>query len=142
MQIQDYIGLISLVLAISALFLQMRSNGRQLRLQNFTEYTKRYQEIMLKLPGNITSEMFDIESLSTERREILLRYLRAYFDLCSEEYYLFQKKFIDKKVWFLWEDGMMSTFDKRAFKEAWNIISADTCYSESFSRFAEGIMES
>ena len=86
MQIQDYIGLISLVLAISALFLQMRSNGRQLRLQNFTEYTKRYQEIMLKLPGNITSEMFDIESLSTERREILLRYLRAYFDLCSEEY--------------------------------------------------------
>lgn len=35
-----------------------------------------------------------------------------YFDLCSEEYYLHQNKYIEEKVWNDWKEGMAGFFNR------------------------------
>ena len=124
--------------AILALFLQSRSTRKQLKLQNFIEYTKRYQEIILHFPENINDSNFKLESLPTDEvRDRTKRYMRAYFDLCFEEYILHQKKFIDKDLWSIWEGGMKTAFSKPAFLESWSLVKKDTCFGGAFVSFVE-----
>jgi hypothetical protein len=64
-----------------------------------------------------------------------MRAMRQYFDLCFEEYYLFNKNKLDKDIWKLWKAGMLFAFSKTAFKSAWEIIHQDTQYSDDFKAF-------
>ena len=129
------IAFASALIAITALIYQINSFTKQLKLQNFTEYTRRYQEILLNLPENINSNNFELEKLDKEKKEKTLRYLRAYYDLCSEEFYLKNNKYLDSKVWKLWELGMKSAFRKKAFVDAWALIQKDTYYYTEFENF-------
>ncbi|MFQ5864654.1 MAG: hypothetical protein ACE5IW_05430 [bacterium] len=135
MNITEYIAMVTALIALCALIYQMYQNGRQMRLQNFMEYTLRYQNIMLELPISIESNNFTLQSLNNQEKENVLKYLRAYFDLCSEEYYLEKNALIDKYVWDLWEKGMKDSFRKPAFKEGWEIIQKDSYFSKSFEDF-------
>jgi hypothetical protein len=99
--------------------LKTRSNdeeaqSRTLRLTFFAEYTKRYQEIILNLPEDL-----DDESILDDKEETTKRYLRVYFDLCSEEYFLHTKKHIDDEVWDEWKKGMKASFNKKAVLKYW-----------------------
>ena len=75
-------AIMGVVIALIGLIFQIHSFTNQIKLQNFTEYTRRYQDIVLHLPENINSKDFDIEKLSAELKDNTLRYLRAYYDLC------------------------------------------------------------
>jgi len=108
----------------------------------FTEYTRRYQEIMLQIPLAAFQEDFRFESLVMEEREHLLRRMRAYFDLCSEEQHLNKKGRLEAEVWSYWRDGMIDLLRHPAFKEAWEIISKDKYYHEAFEIFVETIKSS
>lgn len=66
-----------------------------------------------------------------------MRHMRAYFDLCSEEFYLHKRKLIDENVWELWGGGMRAAFSKAAFRQAWARIKKDTLYDEKFKAFVE-----
>ena len=99
----ETISSIALSVAITALVYQMYQSNKQARLQNFSNYTQRYQDIFLNLPIQIESINFNLNKIGSEEKELILRRLRAYFDLCSEEYYLNQNNYIDKKVWILWK---------------------------------------
>jgi hypothetical protein len=128
--------------AVIALFVQYRAATKQLRLQNFTEYTKRYQDIILNFPENVNEPTFMLDKLGEEVRNKTMRYMRVYFDLCYEEFILHKKKFIDDEFWELWNSGMEAAFGKPAFKEAWQKISKDTSFGGQFVDFVKGKMES
>ena len=98
-----------------------------LQLTFFAEYTKRYQEILLHLPENLTD---DIVLTDAEKK-----YLRAYFDLCSEEYFLHENKHIDEKAWKTWKDGMKIVFDNMAIANYWKTKTKFS--SEIFCNFVE-----
>jgi hypothetical protein len=129
------LAFISTLVAIITLIFQIHYVIKQLKLQNFTEYTGRYHKILLNLPENINSDGFSFEKMKKYKKEKTLRYIRAYYDLCSEEFYLKMNRYLSKEVWKLWEAGMESAFKKKAFKEAWNIIQKDTYYSKEFENF-------
>ena len=133
---------IGVLVGIFALVYQVRMNTKYLKLQNFTEYTRRYQEIILNLPENINSNEFEFKYMSEDRREITLRYLRAYYDLCSEEHYLWKEKLISEDVWGMWSIGMGLAFKKKAFREAWDIIQSDSYFSKEFAEFVKTTRES
>ncbi|HEU0283278.1 MAG TPA: hypothetical protein VFQ99_05800 [Gallionella sp.] len=86
---------LGVVVAAVAIWLQMKKLNNQLLIQQFSEYTKRYQEIILHFPETINEPTFDFAA--DQNRNCTMRYMRAYFDLCFEEWYLKQRELIDCK---------------------------------------------
>jgi len=91
----------------------------------FAEYTRRYQDIILKMPSDLSSTNFF---------EIKIP-MRLYFDLCSEEYHLWKKGYIDNEVWILWKEGMIETMRQEVFKQAWEKLKS--LYNSDFWSFFE-----
>ena len=123
------------LIALFALIWQSYLSRQQMKLNFFAEYTKRYQEIYLNLPYNINEPDFDFTKLNPEVKEKTIRYMRAYFDLCSEEYFLHLDGKIDEKVWEEWEEGIEYTFSKRAFQDSWHIVNLDGKFYKKFVKW-------
>jgi hypothetical protein len=113
----------------------MRSLRKQLMLQTFSDYTKRYQEIILHFPEEINQTDFDL--FSRDDKSSVMRYMRVYYDLCFEEYYLSKRKLIDERTWNDWREGMEFAFSKSAFQQAWQLIKKDTQYKQDFCALVE-----
>ena len=139
-EISEIIPIIGVFITAVALWFTVRSFQKQLQLSFFSEYTRRYQEIILNFPESINKESFNYDSLSVEVKDKTLRYMRAYFDLCSEEYFLKRKKNIDDETWKEWRTGMEFAFSKPAFKLAWEILELDTIYYGEFSKLVNESM--
>ena len=145
LDIGNVIALITAFGAIGGLIYQSQSTERQLlqakrqiKLQNFIEYTKRYQEIVLQFPEDINERQFDIRA--SERAEYYQRTMRcmrmrAYFDLCFEEHKLESLGYIDSDFWSIWEGGIRTALSKPAFQQAWSVICQDTEYGDAFEKF-------
>lgn len=84
---------------------------QQYKLQFFAEYTKRYQDLILHMPKDIDDRPLNDKEAET--------FMRLYFDLCSEEYYLYKHDGIDEEVWGLWVDGMKTAMSRIKFREFW-----------------------
>ncbi|EIF8196672.1 hypothetical protein LF025_004398 [Vibrio vulnificus] len=125
----------------AGLIYTIRSFNKQQKLVVFMDYTKRYQEICLNLPENINDVDFCFDDLGPEDREKTLRYMRAYFDLCSEEYHLYLQKHIDKSTWVEWESGIRYSFSKKPFRDAWVRLGLDTVYYADFSELVRRTLE-
>lgn len=136
-EIGNLISVLAAIVAIGGLILQSRSTRKQVKLQNFIEYTKRYQEIILNFPEGINQGDIEIDLLDPVEKQRIMRYMRAYLDLCFEEYTLHEKGFIDNDLWEIWESGMRTAFSKPAFKQAWEKIREDTEYGKEFTNFAD-----
>lgn len=76
--------ILGFIVALIGIF-QLQSIRKQLKAGFFSEYTKRYQEIVLNFPENVNDKDFNISEMSKEDRDKFMRYVRVYFDLCSEE---------------------------------------------------------
>jgi hypothetical protein len=144
----DWIQTLLLIATIIGLLITIVNNRKQLRIFNdqlrlnfFAEYTKRYQEIMLNLPLNISDKKFDYDKLSKKEREKTLKYIRSYFDLCSEEYDLWNSGYIEERIWKNWEEGIEFAFSKKAFRDAWELINLGTVYYSDFSKWINKIIE-
>ncbi len=129
------ISIITMLITAVALWFTISSFKKQLQLNFFADYTKRYQEITLNFPENINEDNFKLENLEKSVKDKTLRYMRAYFDLCSEEYYLWKKKNIDDDTWKEWETGIRFAFSKPAFRQAWDVLRLDTIYYGEFTIF-------
>jgi hypothetical protein len=73
---------------------------------------------MVHLPSNVGASQFVISKLKAAERERVLVYMRAYFDLCYEEWDLHESKLIELSSWKVWKDGIGKTMRKPAFREA------------------------
>lgn len=122
MNITEWIQLISLLVAIIVLIITTNNFKNQMKLNFFADYTKRYQEIMLHLPEDIDINYNGFSELPNDVK----RYLRAYIDLCSEEYYLHQHKKIEQKIWVNWEQGIKAAFKIKVFKDAWECFDKES----------------
>jgi len=129
------VSTIGMFITAVALWFTVGSFKKQLQLNFFADYTKRYQEITLNFPESINEEDFKIDSLEKEVKNKTLRYMRAYFDLCSEEYFLWKKGNIDNATWKEWESGIKFAFSKPAFRQAWEVLRLDTIYYGEFTEF-------
>jgi len=135
---------VATMFALIAIFVVVFFNSIQYwqmnkRLKNtfFAEYTKRYQEIALHFPLDIYEDAFSFDNLGEEKRDETLRYIKVYFDLCYEEYFLHKNKNIDQKVWDDWKEGICFAFSKRAFKEVWERYYGDSDFYREFKKFVD-----
>lgn len=148
MTISDGIQIAVLLVTVVALIFTIKNNQKQLKLFSeqlklnfFADYTKRYQEIILNFPENINEDTFDFSSLTKEQRDKTLRYMRVYFDLCSEEFDLWRTGYIEDRIWENWKGGIEFAFSKKAFRSAWEIIKLDTIYYPEFSKWINEVTQ-
>lgn len=137
-----FIAFLGIIIAIYYNYKQIKLLKDQMRLNFFADYTKRYQEIMLNFPDNIGSSKFDFNDLPSVERSRTYRYMRAYFDLCSEEYELYLLGHIDPKIWKNWEQGINSSLSKKAFKKGWKHISLNSYYYPDFTDYITKLISS
>ncbi|CAK1776672.1 DUF4760 domain-containing protein [Vibrio crassostreae] len=133
-------GIAAFITAIG-LICTIKSFNKQQKLVVFMDYTKRYQEICINLPDNINEADFSFDDLDSDEKKKTLRYMRAYFDLCSEEYHLYLQSHIDKSTWCEWQSGIRHSFSKRSFQDAWVILGLDTVYYSDFSELVNKTLE-
>jgi len=104
-------------------------------LQFYSRFVERYEEILLKLPSNIYSKDFNYNEI--QDKESFLRAMRSYFDLCSQEYYLYKKGKLKEEIWKEWEEGIDSSIKLSAFKNAWiELPNSQSTYND-FRKFME-----
>ena len=128
---------LGIIIAIDSNRSQMKSFNDQLRLNFFADYTRRYEELMLSLPEEVNEPEFDFARLQPEARTQTLKALRAYFNLCSEEFHLAKAGHIDAEVWKLWSAGISSNLTKKAFHDGWMRVHQDTYFDPAFRRWMD-----
>ncbi|MBP7679060.1 MAG: hypothetical protein KA096_01390, partial [Bacteroidales bacterium] len=86
---------------------------------------------------SIEKTEFKLEILEKQDKDSCIRYIRVYFDLCSEQHFLFKTKRIDQDIWKEWEEGMKHFFSIPAFKIIWQEYYSDSEYFNDFKSFVE-----
>lgn len=125
--------IISVVVAIVAIWQSARTNRRLMNMEVFTRYTDRFEKIMADFPETAFQVRFDQVRLpppSTELRICLLRYL----NLTSEEFYLMKGGYLDKKVWKIWEREVLRTLASPLFVREWSEMKREF---ESYPEFVD-----
>lgn len=136
MVLSDFIALLALVISIYSIWAQNKGVKQELLITNVSEYTKRYQEIFEKLPKILLDKNFDIDSLSDDEKEEVIRPVWLYFDLCYEQYLLHHElDVVDHKLWKFWQAGMVSAFSRPSFYICWKIINGISAYPRNFTNF-------
>ena len=115
----------SLAVSIISLVVSLRIDGKRHRTLMFTEYTKRFQEIILHLYS-------DPQNKSA--------YHRLYFDLCSEEYYLKSTKQLPNDIWDKWVYGMKLVMKHESLRASWKVESVNYDNQKEFRRFFDNII--
>jgi hypothetical protein len=123
----------------AAVVYQVRELKKQITLQNYSEYTRRYSEIVLRFPEDINEDTFILQG--REDYNCVMRNMRVFFDLSFEEWDLYDRRLIDCKSWRVWRGGIRTAMGKPAFQQAWRVIERDTRYGESFERFIESSIQ-
>ena len=134
------VEVLTVVLAAAAILYSMHGLKQQLRLSTFLEFTRRYSEIMDPLPfdARIPDSPYDLAKVPAEEREQVLRVVRKYANLCSEEFHLHQKKKIDGDTWEIWRLGMQDTMRLPCFRDGWRQIRAEYDLYGDFRRMVDG----
>jgi len=133
----------AVVVGAAAIFIALRGVRNQLWLQTFSEYTRRYAEIVRDLPTEARSPTgnWELSSTDAETSETVLRAARSYLNLCSEEFYLHSRGRIDKETWAIWRLGMEETFRLPWMRTSWRSLRDEYSYFGPFCEFVENCIE-
>ncbi len=99
--------------------------SRQCNAQVFLEYTKRYSEIMNKFPPDSRRARLDLFVEPPAASEELSLAVLRYLNLCSEEFYLCQKRYLSKNVWRIWEAELKRTLCSPLVLREWKTLRAE-----------------
>ena len=99
---------------------------RQCNSQIYLEYTKRYSVIMDKFPPEGLKARLNLFAKPPEgSHELSLAALR-YLDLCSEEFYLYKKKYVSSHIWRIWEAELKRTLSSPLILREWAGLVANS----------------
>ncbi|MCF7823054.1 MAG: hypothetical protein K9N35_02685 [Candidatus Marinimicrobia bacterium] len=134
--------LIGVAVAAGSLIIGVIAYKRQINAQLFIEYTKRYEQIMSQFPDSAIYWRLDsakhIPQESRELSEAMLKYL----NLCSEEFYLQNKRYLSKNIWSIWEDELKKTLANDLYRREWPKLKSEFSSYPAFSDYVEAIQRS
>ena len=126
--------LVSLVVAAGGLFFGIRVYRRQMNAQLFLEYTSRYELIMSSFPAEARSARLDLSGHPPEQSEDLTTAVLRYLNLCSEEFYLWKRKYLARDIWNIWESELQKTLQSKLLLREWESLRREF---ESYPEFVE-----
>ena len=132
----------AVVISALAIAVGLRSVRDQLRVTVFLTYTDRYAKIMGSIPfeARQPGRAYRLASRPEDERIRVLGAFREYFNLCSEEKWLYKHRKIDHATWEIWVKSMRAVAQFPCFPEAWQALSFEyDCYDE-FQDFVVGVL--
>lgn len=129
------VELITAIASVVAIVVAVFSLIRQLQSQFFAEYTRRYSELMDKMPPDFFHPK---KADSIELDGEMLKKCRLYYDLSSEEYELHRQCRLNRRVWNYWEAGIEDIVNLPVFAKAWDDILS-TQYNAQFQAFISNL---
>lgn len=115
-----------LLAAVVTIICSNRDNRKALNASTMLDFSKRYQDIALAMPDDGT---------------LPEKYVKLYFDLCSEEYRLHKKKVVSNDTWELWVDGMKDCVNSNPrYREVW-LANKQYYSSDDFADFFTSLFD-
>lgn len=105
----------------------------------YFEYNRRFSEILRNLPSDFRDPTFDFKKLKDKELDDFSRNMIIYFNLCLEEFYLNKRGWIETNIWEGWKAGIKNYMRLRSFKDAWESMKNNDCYTEDFRKFMDKI---
>ena len=102
-----------------ALYVTIRGMRDQLWLLTFSEYTRRYAEVVRDLPSEPSARQLVRHPGIGDERGRILNSARAYLNLASEEFFLHRRGRIDDETWSIWRTGIEQTVRLPWLRGAW-----------------------
>lgn len=102
--------------------------------QLFLEYTSRYELIMSSFPAEARSARLDSSGHPPEQSEDLTTAVLRYLNLCSEEFYLWKRKYLARDIWNIWESELQKTLQSKLLLREWESLRREF---ESYPEFVE-----
>jgi hypothetical protein len=123
----------AVVVSALAIAAGLKSVRDQLRVTVFLTYTDRYARIMSGIPFEARQPggSYRLASRPEDERIRVLGAFREYFNLCSEEKWLYEHRKIDRATWDMWVSSMQIVAQFPCFPEAWQALGFEyDCYNE------------
>jgi hypothetical protein len=129
-------GVGGVLVALLQILFTVKGIRDQMWIATFSEYTRRYSEIAREVPSELRRPGGRSSAdLSEAERDRLMNSVRAYLNLCSEEFYLRKRGLIDKETWAVWLLGMKETVASSWISEAWPAMQNEYSYYPDFCAF-------
>ena len=134
MTLSDILALGSVFLSFMAFTVSFVLLRYQLKADFFSEYTRRYQDIIRDMPEGLFMKESDLVVDAG-----VLKSIKMYLDLCSEEWYLHKAGQVKGVVWNSWWDGMRLQMQSHsAYLTAWERFKGD--YDNDLREAFEGLV--
>ena len=130
-----------IIMLVYQLYVRKRESDRIKeinQLQFFSKFVERYQSIMMLLPYNVHAKNFNYDEIIDKSE--FLKIMRSYFDLCSEEYYLFTEQKINDEIWSEWNKGIAFSMTCPAFQIAWKELPQNDALYDKFRDYIESLI--
>lgn len=131
--------LLSIVIAALGLFVGIHIYNRQMTTQVFLQYTKRYEDIMESFPKEARKARLDLTGDPPPASEKLTISILRYLNLCSEEYYLYKRGYLNKEIWNIWEEELQRTLKSRLLIREWRDLKSEFESYPDFCNYVEGM---
>jgi hypothetical protein len=134
-----------LLVAVTAVgvLLTLRGVRDQVWILTFSEYTRRYADIMDGLPfeARRPGGTYSLARSSAEERERVLTAMRRYLNLCSEELHLRSRGVLDNETWSIWRTGIEDVARMPFFADGWKELKPEYQYYGDFCQFVDRLFE-
>ena len=132
---------LTLLITFIGVLVAMYHFRRQMNVNIFVEYTKRYDAIMDKFPDEAFATRINSEILPEESSALTMACLK-YLNLCSEEFHLYSEKLTSPKVWDMWDDEIKRVLRSPMFKREWKKLENEFKSFPDFITFVENAQDS
>jgi hypothetical protein len=123
--ITSLLGLVGVIIAIFTIKANSDLHRRQMNAEVFMKYAERYEQVMSYFPENAFRARFSMsEELPPPSPQLTLAVLK-YLNLSSEEFYLWQKKYVAEEVWKIWEHELIRILQSPLFKREWQELESE-----------------
>lgn len=112
------IEIISIILGIFYFLNQQKMAEEQFFQQCFKDFNHRYD-----LLNDNLSELIDTNIVPQQSHQIV-----DYFNLCAEEYLLYQKGYIPNEIWLSWTNGMGVYWKNKNIRDLWKLEKKSNSY--------------
>lgn len=130
---------ISLLLTAGALVFGIWSFCKQMNSQIYLAYTQRYEAIMGSFPPGAMESRLKLGETLPQRSEALSICILRYLNLCSEEFFLYRKGFLSKRIWAVWQPEIERTLRSPVLRREWERLRIEFRAYPDFFNFVEKV---